>query len=63
MLNTSMSLSQVARSKHWAFNSTISSYVKDWLHWSAWKTLKVLEEEELQHLILEKYSFWMTWRI
>ncbi len=47
ILNTSMSLSQVAWSKHWAFNLTMSSYVEDRLHWSAQKTLKVLEEKEL----------------
>ena len=47
MLNTSMSLSQVAQLKHWAFNLIMSSYVEDWLHWSAQKTLKVLEEKEL----------------
>ena len=55
-----MSLSRVAQSKHRALNSTMSSCVEDWLHWSAWKILEVLEEEELQHLVLEKYSFWMT---
>ncbi len=60
MLNTLMSLSQVAWSNHRAFNSTMSSCVKDWLHWSAWKTLEVLKEKELWYLILKKYSFWMT---
>ncbi len=63
MLNTSMFLSRVARSKHQALNSTMSSCVEDWLHWSAQETLEVLEEKELWHLILKKYSFWMTWKI
>ncbi len=63
MLNTSMFLTWAEWSKLWAFNSTISSCIKDWLNWSAWRTTEVLKKEEFQHLIFDEYSFWMTWRI
>ncbi len=57
MLNTSMSLTWAAWSKLQALNSTMSSCIKDWLNWSAWKTTKVLKKKEFQHLILDEYSF------
>ena len=46
MLNTSMFSTQAAWSKLQAFNSTISSCIKDWLNWSAWKITKVLKKKE-----------------
>ncbi len=63
MLNTSMSLTWAAWSKFQAFNSTMSSCIKDWLNWSAWKTTEVLKKKQFQYLIFDKYSFWMTWKI
>ncbi len=60
MLNTSMSLTQAAWSKLWTFNLTMSSYIEDWLNWSAWKTTEVLKKEEFWYLIFDEYSFWMT---
>jgi len=41
----------------------MSSCIKDWLNWSAWKTTEVLKKEEFQHLIFNEYFFWITWRI
>ncbi len=63
MLNTSMFLTQAAWSKLQTFNSIISSCIKDWLNWFAWKTTKVLKRKEFWHSIFDEYSFWMTWRI
>ncbi len=63
MLNTSMSLTWAAWSKLWTLNSTMSSCIENQLNWSAWKTTEVLKKEEFQHLIFNKYSFWMTWKI
>ncbi len=63
MLNTSMSLTWTAWSKLRALNSTMSSDIKDWLNWSAWKITEVLKRKEFWHLIFDEYSFWMTWRI
>ncbi len=63
MLNTSMSLTWTAWSKLQAFNLTMSSCIKDWLNWSAWKTTEVLKRKDFWHLIFDEYSFWMTWRI
>jgi len=63
MLNTSMFLIWAAWSKLQAFNSTMSSCIKDWLNWFAWKTTEVLKKEEFQHLIFNEYFFWITWRI
>ncbi len=63
MLNTSMFLTWATWSKLQAFNSTMSSCIKDWLNWSAWKTTEVLKKEEFQHLIFNEYFFWITWRI
>ncbi len=62
-LNTSMSLTQAAWSKLQAFNLTMSSCIKGQLNWSAWRTTEVLKKKEFWHLIFDKYSFWMTWRI
>ncbi len=63
MLNTSMFLIQTAWSKLQAFNSTMSSCIKDWLNWSAQETIKILERKEFWHLIFNKTFFQMTWRI
>ncbi len=63
MLNTSISLTQVAWSKLWAFNSIMSSCIKDQLNWFTWKTIEVLKRKEFQHLIFDEYFFWMTWKI
>ncbi len=52
-----MSLTWAAWSKLQAFNSTMSSCIKDWLNWSAWKTIKVLKKKEFWHLIFDEYSF------
>ncbi len=57
MLNTSMSLTWTAWSKLWVLNSIISSCIKDWLNWSAWRTTEVLKKKEFQHLIFDEYSF------
>ncbi len=57
MLNTSMSLTWTAWSKLQAFNSTMSSCIKDWLNWSAWRTIEVLKRKKFQHLIFDEYSF------
>ncbi len=54
MLNTSMSLTQTAWLKLQALNSTMSSCIKDWLNWSAWKTTEVLKNEEFWHLIFDE---------
>ncbi len=58
-----MSLTWAAWSKLQAFNLTMSSCIKDWLNWFAWKTTEVLKKKEFWHLIFDEYSFWMTWRI
>ncbi len=63
MLNTSMSLTWAAWSKLQTFNSIMSSCIKDWLNWFAWKTTEVLKKEKFWHLIFDEYSFWMTWKI
>ncbi len=52
-----MFLIQTAWSKLQAFNSTMSSCIKDWLNWSAQETIKILERKEFWHLIFNKYSF------
>ncbi len=63
MLNTSMSLTWAAWSKLQAFNSIMSSCIKDQLNWFTWRITEVLKKKEFQHLIFDEYSFWMTWRI
>ncbi len=63
MLNTSMSLTLAAWSKLWTLNSTMSSCIKDWSNWSAWRIIEVLKRKEFWYLIFDEYSFWMTWRI
>ncbi len=63
MLNTSMFLTWVIWSKLQAFNSIMSSCIKNQLNWSAQKTTEVLKRKEFQHLIFDEYAFWMTWRI
>ncbi len=55
-----MSLTWAAWSKLQAFNSTMSSCIKDWLNW---KATEVLKREEFWHLIFDEYFFWMTWKI
>ncbi len=55
-----MSLTQAAWSKLWAFNSIISSCIKDWLNWFAQEIIEVLKKKEFWHLIFNEYSFWMT---
>ncbi len=57
MLNTLMSLTWAAWLKLQTFNSIMSSCIEDQLNWSAWRTTEVLEREEFQHLIFDKYSF------
>ena len=57
MLNTSMSLTWAAWSKLQAFNSTMSSCIKDQLNWFTWKTTEVLKKKEFQHLIFDEDSF------
>ena len=63
ILNTSMSLTWITWSKLWAFNSTMSSCIKDQLNWFAQETTEVLKKKKFWHLIFNEYSFWMTWRI
>ena len=58
-----MSLTWAAWSKLQTLNLTMSSCIKDWLNWFAWRITEVLKKKEFWHLILDEYSFWMTWRI
>ncbi len=58
-----MSLTWAAWSKFQAFNLTMSSCIKDWLNWSAWRTTEVLKKKRFWHLIFDEYSFWITWKI